>query len=173
MKVVKSLALVVAIGSIVACGHEEKPATPPPTAPVALRPASPGKTNSTIYVSEEMKKQCALGTIESTKEAPKFQFDETDITADDRDVLAQVARCMTTGPLKGHTVKLVGRADKRGSSEYNMALGAKRADAVKSYLGNLGVGAAQLTETSRGELDATGATEDGFKKDRRVDIDFL
>lgn len=175
MKIANTLSAVVAVGALVACGHEEKPAMTLTSSapPAALRPASPGKVNSMIYISEELRTQCALGNIESIKDAPKFQFDESQISAEDRDVLAQVARCMMTGPLKGRNVKLIGRADKRGTTEYNMALGARRADSVKSYLGNLGVQASQLSETSRGELDAIGATEEGFQKDRRVDIDVL
>jgi outer membrane protein OmpA-like peptidoglycan-associated protein len=88
-------------------------------------------------------------------------------------VLAKVAECLTAGQLKGKSVKLIGRADARGTTEYNMALGARRANAVLKYLGNLGVPAAQLSETSRGELDATGAGEEGYRRDRRVDIDVL
>jgi hypothetical protein len=46
---------------------------------------------------------------------------------------------MTTGPLTGKSVELVGRADPRAEAEYNMNLGATRADAVKHYLAQLGV----------------------------------
>ena len=53
-------------------------------------------------------------------------------------------------PLKGRSVKLVGRADPRGTQEYNMALGERRSNAVLKYLAALGVGAGQMTETSRG-----------------------
>ena len=92
---------------------------------------------------------------------------------DDRDVLAQVAQCLTTGPLKGHSVKLVGRADPRGTQEYNMALGERRSNAVVKYLSGLGVGAGQLRETSRGALDATGNDDATWRQDHRVDIDVL
>ncbi len=161
-----------------ACSHETpKPATPTTTSVVAptttLAPASPGKANSNIYLSDRLRKECAITTVESVKEAPKFDFDQNAILPEDRDVLAQVATCLTTGPLKGRSVRLVGRADPRGTQEYNMALGERRSNAVLKYLGGLGVGTSQLSETSRGALDATGSDEAAWRTDRRVDIDLL
>ena len=120
-----------------------------------------------------MRAACAITTIESAKEAPEFSFDQSAILPEDRDVLAQVATCLTTGPLKGRSVKLVGRADPRGTQEYNMALGERRSNAALTYLTGLGVPTAQLSETSRGALDATGSDEAAWRMDRRVDIDIL
>jgi peptidoglycan-associated lipoprotein len=107
------------------------------------------------------------------KEAPKFDFDKSAILPEDRDVLAAVATCVTTGPLKGRSVKLVGRADPRGTEEYNMALGERRSSNVLRYLTGLGVPPTQLHETSRGALDATGSDEAAWRQDRRVDLDIL
>jgi peptidoglycan-associated lipoprotein len=153
------------------CSHE----APPPVVgtPSTVSPASPGKTNSSIYLSDQLRKQCGITTIASQTEAPKFAFDQSAITQEDRDVLAQVAQCLTTGPLKGKTAKLVGRADPRGTVAYNMALGERRANAVMSYLEGLGVPASELRDTSRGALDATGDDSAAWKLDRRVDIDIL
>jgi peptidoglycan-associated lipoprotein len=167
-----------AFSGAIGCGQEAtKPAVTPTTtsavSTASLAPASPGKTNSTIFLSDRLRQACGITTIESTKEAPKFDFDQTAILPDDRDVLAQVAQCLTTGPLKGRSVKLVGRADPRGTQEYNMALGARRSNAVLKYLSGLGVGNTQLSETSRGALDATGGDEAAWRQDRRVDIDLL
>jgi peptidoglycan-associated lipoprotein len=166
--------------AIAGCAHDEtKPATVPTTATVvlpssvALAPASPGKTNSTIYLSDSLRKACGITAIESVREAPKFEFDQSAILPEDRDVLAQVAQCLTMGPLKGRSITLIGRADPRGAQEYNMALGERRSDAAMKYLTDLGVGARQMGETSRGALDAKGSDEAGWRDDRRVDIDVL
>lgn len=174
----RHLADAVLVGAIVlgvgGCRHETQPAATPTAGPSASSPASaPGKPNSSIFLSGALREQCKIDKIESAKAAPKFQFDESSITQEDRDVLGRVAECLVTGPLKGRSVQLVGRADSRGTTDYNMALGARRADAVMKYLGGLGVGAAQMRETSRGELDATGSNEEAFRNDRRVDIDVL
>jgi peptidoglycan-associated lipoprotein len=120
-----------------------------------------------VQVSDEIRRICK---IEEPKNMPKFDFDSADISAGDREVLSQVARCLTTGPLKGRSIELVGRADPRGESEYNMVLGESRAGSVNKYLAALGVDLAKMAVSSRGELDATGVDEDSWQLDRRVDV---
>lgn len=165
--------------SVAGCAEEAKPATVPTTTTIAisaapaLAPAAPGKTNSTIYLSDRLRKACGITTVDTIKDTPKFDFDQSSILPEDRDVLALVATCLTTGPLKGRGVRFVGRADPRGSQEYNMALGERRANAVMRYLAALGVGAPQMSETSRGAMDATGSDAAAWRQDRRVDIDLL
>lgn len=121
-----------------------------------------------VNVSDEIRGICGLP---EPKEAPKFDFDSPDVTGDDRTILEGIAKCMTSGPLQGKSVRLVGRADARGEQEYNMALGAKRAGNVRQFLTSLGVPDARLKQTSRGELDAKGTDEETYRLDRRVDIE--
>ncbi len=160
-------------------GEDTKPAEVPTTTvtvvvpTVALAPASPGKGSSTVYLSDRLRKACGITTVDTIKDTPKFDFDQSLILPEDRDVLAIVAQCLTTGPLKGRSVRFVGRADPRGTQEYNMALGERRANAVMKYLAALGVGAPQMTDTSRGALDATGSDAAAWRQDRRVDIDLV
>ena len=114
--------------------------------------------------------QCKLD-VNNTATAPKFEFDQSQIVGQDAAILDQIARCVTTGPLKGKSLALVGRADARGEQEHNMALGSSRAASVMKYLTNDGVSASQIAATSRGALDATGSDDASFAKDRRVDVD--
>ena len=72
--------------------------------------------------------------------APSFEYDSAALAEEDRVLLAQVAQCLTEGALKGRHVTLIGRADQRGEPEYNMTLGGSRADTVKRYMVDLGVG---------------------------------
>jgi peptidoglycan-associated lipoprotein len=102
--------------------------------------------------------------------APRFDTDESQLSSEDSSILAQVATCLTTGPLAGRHVKLVGRADSRGMNEYNMVLGEHRASTVGQYLEKQGVQLTRINSTSRGELDATGTDETSMRDDRRVDI---
>ncbi len=154
------------------CGHETTPAKTPSNA-LSTTSAPPPETapkrksDQVVNVSSDIRQACK---IDDSDRSPKFDFDSTSLSSADRDVLEQVAKCLTTGPLKGRTVELVGRADARGETEYNLGLGETRAMSVKKYLGNLGVDNAKMSETSRGELDATGRDEDGWRKDRRVDM---
>jgi len=108
--------------------------------------------------------------VKVSNEPPKFDYDSSNLSSQERDILAQVAKCLTTGPLAGRSVRLTGRADPRGEQEYNMNLGEHRATSVKRYLVGLGVADGRMSETSRGALDATGKDEAGWQADRRVDI---
>src|SRR5262249_56575406 len=85
-------------------------------------------------------------------------------------VLDQLATCLTTGALKGKAVALIGRADPRGTEEYNLGLGSRRAASVSQYLGRLGVGQPQMSVSTRGALEATGTDEAGWRNDRRVGV---
>lgn len=162
-----SLALSFALAAAaVACGGNAAKA--PPAAPETRLTSSEVKPQPGVAVSDDIAKACDIkGTVQ---EAPKFDFDSSDLTAQERDVLAAVARCVTTGPLKGRALQLVGHADPRGEAEYNLGLGARRAHTVQSYLTQLGIAADKLGESSRGELDATGKDDAGYRLDRRVDV---
>src|SRR6185369_12146080 len=143
--------------------------------PVATAPnadatsAQPKSDNMAVNVDSDIVKACNL-KFENVEEAPKFDYNSDELTPAEKNVLEAVAKCLTTGPLKGRSVELVGRADPRGETEYNMTLGAKRAKAAHTFLAGLGVGNDKLFDTSRGELDATGTDEAGWRKDRRVDV---
>jgi len=143
-------------------GCAKKPAVDPTEATSA-------RTRSNVRVSSDIMKACKIH-VDNVDRAPKFDFDDAELQPEDRDVLEQVAKCVTTGPLKGRHLDLVGRCDSRGEVEYNMALGEYRAESVNDYLAKLGVDPTAMAKTSRGELDAEGKDEDGWRLDRRVDI---
>jgi peptidoglycan-associated lipoprotein len=159
-----------------ACGGKDKPPPQTPAEPVAQdapTTTSADKKDLAVNVDDEIMKKCNLQVSASPEQAPKFDYDSDDVTPAERDVLEQIARCVTTGPLKGRSLELVGRADPRGEQEYNMSLGARRARSVHNFLGQLGVPADKLRDTSRGELDATGTDEEGWRMDRRVDVKLI
>lgn len=125
-----------------------------------------------LTISNAIAQACAIAP-NAAGDAPRasFGFDSAALEEADRKMLAEVAKCLTDGALRGKRVVLVGRADARGEQEYNLTLGESRADAVHRYLVDLGVGKERLRPTSRGELDATGTTEEGWARDRRVDVE--
>lgn len=172
-----SLLALATAAAAVGCSHDKPPVapspTPPPMAAKAPEPAAPipapVAVSPNLSVAGDLARQCAL-RFNSTPQAPKFDFDRFELLPEDRDVLDQVATCLTSGPLHGRTVQLVGRADPRGTEEYNMGLGARRASSVREYLQHLGVSPGQLSQTTRGALDATGTDEAGWHEDRRVDL---
>jgi peptidoglycan-associated lipoprotein len=131
--------------------------------------ARPRAVSPSVALGEDLVRVCRI-SVSDVEKTPKFDFDQSELSTQDRDVLTQVARCLTTGPLRGRPIRLVGRADPRGENEYNMTLGGHRAESVKTYLTHLGVDGSRVAETSRGELDATGREEEGWRRDRRVDV---
>lgn len=139
---------------------------PVPTTPAAA--ASTQAASPQLGVSQDLAKQCRLHFTPT--EAPQFAYDEFALLPEDRAVLERVATCITSGPLKGRTLQLVGRADPRGTQEYNLGLGDRRANTVSTYLQRLGVATTQLATATRGDLDAKGTDEASWRTDRRVDI---
>lgn len=130
--------------------------------------ASNEKVSPTLALSGDIVKLCNIQATGSG--SPTFDYDKDDLAPEDRTVLDQLAECLTKGALKGRAVALVGRADPRGTDEYNLGLGSRRAGSVSTYLTRLGVGEPQLAVNTRGSLDATGTDEAGWAQDRRVDI---
>lgn len=139
-------------------------------APAATATQKPAYGGADVAVSGDLVTACKI-VVGNVDRAPKFAFDESGLTPEDRSVLDQVATCVTTGPLKGRALKLIGRADARGEVEYNFVLGEHRSGSVQAYLSQRGMQASKILDTSRGKLDATGTDEDGWARDRRVDID--
>jgi hypothetical protein len=103
--------------------------------------------------------------------APKYAYESPDLTDDAKKTVQRLAACLTTGSLKGAHVLLVGHCDARGEYEFNMGLGAERAEGARKLLMSLGVPGDIINTTSRGKLDATGNDEAGWANDRRVDIE--
>lgn len=132
----------------------------------ALAPSTPDSPNTaSINISDEIRKACGL----SEKDA-YFDYDSSRVTPEADRVLSGLASCFTVGPLKERGMKLVGHADPRGDSEYNLLLGGTRADHVGSALSKKGVDGDRISSSSRGEMDARGNDEPTWAKDRRVDV---
>lgn len=169
-----SVALWIASASLIAACSS----TPPPKSPesAALTPniakteAAPGPARApvaatTVAIDDAILRACHIDADEAF-----FAFDSSRLEGTAVRPLSAVATCFTRGPLKGRSIKLVGRADPRGDDEYNMVLGQSRADSVGAVLSQKGLERSRMSSTSRGDLDANGHDENGWSKDRRVDI---
>ena len=155
----------------VACGGVKPPVSSPEQAtaegptPPAPPPAPRPTTSANVSISDEIRAKCGIPDADAY-----FTFDSSHLTSHDRAPLDLVVKCFRTGPLAGRAVKLVGHADPRGAGDYNMALGESRADAVASYLGSHGLTKEKTQPSSRGAMDADGTDENGWSRDRRVDV---
>jgi peptidoglycan-associated lipoprotein len=96
-----------------------------------------------------------------------FDFNKADIRSDARDALGKTADFLRKNPTIRATIE--GHCDERGSTEYNLALGDRRASAVKQYLVSLGISADRLTTVSFGKEKpfCMQSTEECYQQNRR------
>ncbi|MGB4549714.1 MAG: peptidoglycan-associated lipoprotein Pal, partial [Syntrophales bacterium] len=99
-----------------------------------------------------------------------FDFDKYDLKPAARDTLKQNADWLAKNPAKKVVVE--GNCDERGTNEYNMALGQRRAESAAKYLKSLGVGAARISTISYGEDRPVcrESNEACWSKNRRADF---
>jgi peptidoglycan-associated lipoprotein len=97
----------------------------------------------------------------------RFNFDSYDLTPEARTILQANAAWLKANP--SVTVEIEGHCDERGTTEYNLALGAKRARAALDYLVSLGISAARIKATSYGEElpVCKESSENCYEKNRR------
>jgi peptidoglycan-associated lipoprotein len=173
-------ALLLAAALLVGCHPTVKPVVKvaPAPAPVVVhvevvKPApKPAPAPVVVHVAPDILTLCKI-TDSKVGKTPLFKFDSAASSKDDQRLLSEVAKCVSKGPLKGRTLRLVGHTDPSGSDKYNIALGHRRANAVKFFVHRHGAAIKQLVESSRGKADAKGHDEAGWAKDRRVDVELV
>jgi len=97
-----------------------------------------------------------------------FEFDKAILTSESQDILAINGEWLRTN--SDVTITIEGHCDERGTNGYNLALGDRRAEAVKTFLGDLGVHRSRMTTISYGEERpfAHGHSEAAWAKNRRA-----
>jgi peptidoglycan-associated lipoprotein len=157
----------------VGCSSDEGPES-------AAGSGSGGGAFGESIVDEGMGGSVAGRSLEGVAEARRlglrtvyFDYDQASLRQDGRDNLRH-----NYNVLRQRTdirVELQGNCDERGSSEYNFALGERRAKAVRDYLVQLGVAPSQMTTVSFGEENPSvaGHSEAAWAKNRRVDFSVL
>ncbi len=172
---------------LVACAKKEIPTGPPPEEayppPPSTKvesptvkpeevapPKTPEFTEEALTPEEERAHWALYGRSTPPLKAIFFDFDSYEIRDDMKSRLREDARYLLDHP--EFKVELQGNCDERGSSEYNLALGEKRALVVKRYLVNLGIDPERLTTVSFGEEKplAKGHNEAAWALNRRVDL---
>src|SRR5690606_17236409 len=98
-----------------------------------------------------------------------FSFDSASILPEERPKLTRAAEYLAAND--GAQLVLEGHCDWRGTTEYNLALGDRRAKSVEQFLATLNVGPDRLVTLSKGDLVATeGASSDQAARERRVEL---
>ena len=166
--------------------------TPSTTAPEAAKPAQPMQearpeaeggavqqpmTETTpareqVVTQEQAREtaQAPAADLEAELQEVYFNFDSADLSEDSRSILTKNADYLSKQ--SGVKVRIEGNCDERGSDDYNMALGERRAKAAKDYLVNLGIASDRLSTISYGEekpVDA-GHDEEAWGMNRRAEF---
>ena len=174
----RTFVIIAVLVATAACGSKKAPEQPapepapqpaPPPPPPAPAPAPPPQP-----VGEDPAVAAARVTAAVLVEVANrvhFDFDKSDIRPEDRGTLD--LKAMILGANDGLRLRISGHADERGSDEYNLALGTRRAAAVKTYLTNKGIDGGRLDVVSYGEEQpmAMGHDEDSWFQNRRAEFD--
>jgi peptidoglycan-associated lipoprotein len=181
-------ALLLPLCALLACAHkpEAKTASTTPaatTAPAASTPApvattSPSDGSCTTDLDCGAKQLCvrnrcvdiSAGLAECSQVHAHFALNSSEIDPADKPGLERSARCLKAD--HALHVSVEGNADERGTEEYNMALGDRRATAVAKYLESLGASEQQLKTVSYGKEKplCTEHDEECWSKNRRADM---
>jgi peptidoglycan-associated lipoprotein len=179
MKLVSTpLCLVLASAALLLAGCQHTP-TPVPIDTNPVRPTAGGLNPSDVPTTLDNGSQLQVRTDDFDPSglnraalqgnAVYFDLDQSSIKASEREKLKGAKEYLDKNP--AYRLLLEGHCDWRGTAEYNLSLGDRRAAAAKKYLISLGVAADRLETLSKGSLEAAkNADEATMAKDRRVDL---
>ncbi len=153
-----------AAASMAACASKPKPAPaappPPPPPPAAEAAPPPAPFGETVLPGSER------DFVVNAGDRVYFDFDKYDVRVDAQPILDAQAAWLAKYPAV--QVRIEGNCDERGTREYNIALGARRASAIRDYLVAHGVASARITTVSYGKekpIDA-GTGEEAWAHNR-------
>jgi len=157
-----ALVLVAAALTSAGCSHAQPP-PPPAEAVVQTPPPAPPP-------APEPKPAPAERSVEIVASSVYFDFDSSDLSPQTRDTLQTFFTVAQQRP--DQNLRVEGNCDERGTTEYNLALGQRRAEAAKNYLLNLGLEPSRITTISYGkERPRTpGHDEESWRENRRDDL---
>ncbi len=159
-----------AAASLAACASRPKPAGP--AAPTQPAPSEPAPSYPQQAPQSPPNQGPLPGTVQdfviNIGERIYFDTDSYDVRSDAQPTLAAQAQWLNRYPAV--RVRIEGNADERGTREYNLALGARRANAVREFLVGQGVSGSRIETLSYGKerpIDA-GSSEDSWAKNRNA-----
>ncbi len=148
--------------SMSACASRPKPVVGPAPGPGPSMPAPPGPGPYTGSVTPGSIQDFVINVGDRVY----FDFDQYDIRSDAQPVLDAQAGWLVR--YSNVVVRIEGNADERGTREYNLALGARRANSVREYLVSRGVSPSRISTVSFGKerpIDP-GTSEDAYQRNR-------
>ena len=181
MKRIISIALLIAGAALLAGCPKKHNVNEPPVAgsqvPESGSTAGEGASTSTSPLGGDANERARAGGPEGTgplaRKVIYFDFDKSEIKPEYADIVTTAAHTLSANP--NLRMKLEGNTDNRGTREYNIGLGERRAQAVRRALMLQGVAEKQVTTVSFGaeRPAAEGDDEGAWSKNRRVEVVYL
>jgi peptidoglycan-associated lipoprotein len=175
MTSIRSLVLALAASSLAACAHRKASPpveTQPPMAAPALAPvqAAPSRPVEATAPVEPAVAAPAPAAVEIPPVSVYFPFDSAELSDETRTALQTFFE--QAQQRSDAEVRIEGNCDERGTAEYNLALGQRRAEAARKYLSDLGLDRSRITAVSYGEERprALGDDEAAWRENRRDDL---
>ncbi|MDR2583447.1 MAG: OmpA family protein [Fibromonadaceae bacterium] len=169
----KAAVPILAVGfclGIFACAKKKEPVwvEPPPPPPVIEREPEPVRQAPQEDPLEAERRRLEELMNRIMSDDVYFEFDQATLTSSAKDILTEVGTILKRE--SRFTVLTEGHTDERGTENYNLGLGMRRADAVVKFLTNYGVASSRLTKVSYGEEQpkAAGHSEDAWAQNRRA-----
>jgi peptidoglycan-associated lipoprotein len=157
---ITSVCLILALGAAACAKKAPAPAPPPPAPPAAPAappapppppPPPPAAAAPRPLSEEEVFARKSLADLNSEKPLGDVFFDLDAATLKDQSKAALSVNSTWLKKWTSTKISIEGHCDERGSAEYNLGLGERRANAVKDYLASLGIGADRVTVVSKGK----------------------
>ncbi|KLN63154.1 MULTISPECIES: peptidoglycan-associated lipoprotein Pal [Vibrio] len=167
-KVLKGLLIALPVLAVTACSSSDDAANTSGSAETNQVQTTDNTAVSPLEANGQLTEQELKEQALRESQTIYFAFDNSTIAGDYEEMLAAHAAYLSKNPTL--EVKIEGHADERGTPEYNIALGERRAEAVAKYLQALGVQADQIEVVSYGEEKPLllGQSEDVYAKNRRA-----
>lgn len=145
---------------------EPKPEPPPPK----MEEPTPPPVEKPQVDEGALRRQRIQARIAEVFKPIYFAYDQSTVSAEGQSTLQEIGALMKEVP--EITVRIEGHADERGTNDYNMALGERRAKSVNDYLASYGVQGSRLSTISYGEEKPAmeGHDESAWAKNRRVEF---
>jgi peptidoglycan-associated lipoprotein len=124
-----------------------------------------------LRAEAEARERAMAGIKTTLAQKVLFEYDQAELSETAQSILNAKLAILQANP--GLRLRISGHADERGSDEYNLALGQRRAAAVKRYFTDRGIDGSRLDVVSFGEErpEATDGTEDAFRLNRRAEFE--
>lgn len=155
-----------------ACGGDppEPPAPPPTQDDTPAQPSQPEDTGPTAAELAAEREAAIAAIVGNIEESVFFDYDESLITAAGERILREKANILRdNAPVQ---IRIEGHADERGSTEYNLALGTRRAEEVRQFLVGFGLDGGRFSIQSFGEERPLqqGSNEGAWARNRRAEF---